>query len=44
MIVSCDKSNPASAAVIIKNGGVLEEEFYSEHFGEVLQRYIIPNN
>ena len=43
VIVTCDKSNPASAAVITKNGGVLEEEFYSAHFGEVLQRYRIEN-
>ena len=43
VIVSCDKDNPASAAVILKNGGVLEAEFYSEAFGEIIQRYRIDN-
>lgn len=40
-IVSCDKSNPASAGVIKKCGGVLQAEFYSDFFGEVIQRYCI---
>ena len=41
VIVSCDKSNLASASVITKCGGLLDAEFFSETFGEVIQRYII---
>jgi predicted acetyltransferase len=41
-ILTCNKSNPASAGVIINCGGVLEAEFYSEFFKEVIQRYRIP--
>lgn len=41
VIVSCDKSNIASAKVIQNCGGVLEAEFYSEAFREVIQRYVI---
>lgn len=42
IIVSCDKVNLASAGVIRNCGGVLEAELYSEAFGEVIQRYVIP--
>lgn len=42
VLVVCDKNNVASARVIQKCGGVLENEFYSEHYDEVLQRYWIP--
>lgn len=41
VIVTCDKSNPASAGVIINCGGNLDAEFYSEVFQEIIQRYII---
>ena len=39
VMLSCNKSNPASARVMIKNGGVLENEVELE--GRVLQRYWI---
>mgnify|MGYP003307751491 CR=1 FL=1 len=39
VLVSCDKSNIASAKVIQNSNGVLDAEFYSETFGEVIQRY-----
>lgn len=39
ILITCDKTNPASAKVIIKNGGVLENE---EQDGEkIIQRYWI---
>lgn len=41
VIVTCDRDNPASAHVIMNCGGVLDDEFYSETFGEIIQRYII---
>lgn len=41
VIVSCDKENIGSANVIKNCGGQLEAEFYSDTFGEVLQRYVI---
>lgn len=41
VLVVCDKNNIASARVIQKCGGILENEFYSEHYKEVLQRYWI---
>jgi len=40
-ILTCNKSNPASAGVIKHCGGVLEAEFFSEYYGEVVQRYRI---
>jgi len=40
-VLTCNKSNPASAGVIKNCGGVLEAEFYSEFFKEVIQRYRI---
>jgi len=40
-ILTCNKSNPASAGVIENCGGVLEAEFYSEFYQDVLQRYRI---
>lgn len=40
-IISCDKDNPASAGVIKNCGGVLDAEFYSDTFKEVIQRYCI---
>lgn len=44
IILTCDKDNPASAKTIISCGGKLDDEFYSEVFGEVIQRYIISRN
>lgn len=41
VIITCGKENPASAGVIKNCGGVLEEEFYSDFFKEVIQRYRI---
>lgn len=43
VLVTCDKRNPASAAVIRKCGGVLENEIISETDGEIVQRYWIEN-
>ena len=40
VLVVCDKSNIASAKSIIKNGGILENEFLDED-GEVQQRFWI---
>lgn len=40
-IITCKKSNPASAGVIKNCGGVLDAEIYSEIYNEVIQRYII---
>ena len=41
VIITCDKSNIPSANVIKNCKGELEEEFYSETFKEMIQRYII---
>lgn len=41
VLVTCDKSNPASAGVIRNCGGELDAEFYSEAFQEIIQRYLI---
>jgi predicted acetyltransferase len=41
VLVSCDKDNIASANTIKSCGGVLDAEFYSETYHEVLQRYVI---
>ena len=40
-VVGCHKANPASAGVITNCGGVLEAEFYSGYYGQVVQRYRI---
>lgn len=40
VLMTCDKDNIASARTIIKNGGVLENEFLNED-GEIEQRYWI---
>lgn len=40
VLMVCDKSNIASARTIIKNGGILENEYVDEK-GEVQQRYWI---
>lgn len=41
IIITCDKSNTASAKVITNNGGTIDAEFYSKAFDEIIQRYII---
>ncbi len=41
VIISCKKTNPASAGVIKNCGGVLQEEFHSDYFKEVIQKYVI---
>ncbi len=41
MRITCDKENPGSARVIIKNGGELDEEEYMQERGCVVQRYWI---
>jgi len=41
IIITCDKENIASAGMIKKCGGILEEEFYSEYFNETIQKYRI---
>jgi len=40
-LITCDKVNVASAGVAKNNGGILEEEFYSETYKTVVQRYVI---
>jgi predicted acetyltransferase len=42
-LVTCDKDNIASAKTVLKNGGVLENEFTEEN-GNILQRYWITLN
>ena len=39
VLVTCDKVNVASSKVIQNCGGELEEEFYSDIYKEVVQRY-----
>ena len=41
VVVTCDKSNIASAKVIRNCGGELEAEFFSDTYGETIQRYVI---
>ena len=41
VIITCDKSNSASANVIKNCNGELVEEFYSDTFNEDIQKYII---
>lgn len=41
ILITCDKANVASARVIQKNNGVLENEIFSETFSEIIQRYWI---
>ena len=40
VLMVCDKSNIASAKTIIKNGGILENEFVDDN-GKIQQRYWI---
>ncbi len=41
VLVTCDKSNTASARVILGNGGVLDSEVFVEERGAFVQRYWI---
>ena len=41
VLVVCERANTASAGVIKKNGGVLENEIISEETGKLMQRYWI---
>lgn len=41
VLMVCNKSNIGSAKSIIKNGGILENEFFSEEENEIIQRYWI---
>ncbi|QIW20629.1 GNAT family N-acetyltransferase [Bacillus thuringiensis] len=41
VLITCDKTNIASAKTIQKVGGVLENEVVSSHSGEIVQRYWI---
>jgi len=43
VLITCNKSNIASAKTIIKNGGILENEI-KDSDGEIIQRYWIYNN
>jgi len=43
VLVTCDRGNMGSAKTILKNGGVLENEFTEEN-GNILQRYWITVN
>ena len=42
VLMVCDKDNIASAKTIIKNGGILENEFINDN-GKIEQRYWIDN-
>ena len=42
-LVTCDKSNTASAKTIINNDGVFDSEEFLEDRGEVIQRYWIKS-
>ncbi len=41
VLITCGKSNIASARVILKNGGIFDCEGYLEDRGEIVQRYWI---
>ena len=41
IILTCDKINAASANVIKNCNGELDDEFYSETFKEIIQKYVI---
>lgn len=41
VLIICDKINKASAGVAVNNGGVLENEVYSEVYSQIIQRYWI---
>lgn len=41
VLLTCDKSNMASAKTIQKNNGILENEIFDEESNEIVQRYWI---
>jgi predicted acetyltransferase len=41
VLITCDKNNLSSAALAKSQGGILEDEHYSETFGFTLKRYWI---
>lgn len=41
VLITCDKTNIASAKIIQNNNGILDNEIYSETFAEIIQRYWI---
>ncbi len=41
VLITCDKDNPASARVIQKNGGKLDNELVAKESGKMKQRYWI---
>lgn len=41
VLVTCGKKNAASAAIILRNDGVLCDEEFVEDYGDVVQRYWI---
>jgi predicted acetyltransferase len=41
VLITCDKNNIGSAKTIIKNGGILENEYFNESENEITQRYWI---
>lgn len=41
VLVSCDKTNIASAGVIKNCGGILKHEVYSERYNEAVEMYVI---
>jgi predicted acetyltransferase len=44
VLVTCDKSNIASAKTIIKNKGILENEYFDKELSDdIIQRYWIDN-
>lgn len=38
VLITCDKINIASAKIIQRNNGILENEIFSETYGEIIQR------
>lgn len=41
VLITCNKSNPASAKTILSQGGILENELPEEGTNEIIQRYWI---
>ena len=41
VFIVCSKNNPASRAVILRNGGVLYKEFFSTRYNETLETYLV---
>ena len=44
VLVTCDSDNEWSARVIVKNGGVFENQMESDYSGKMVNRYWISNN